>query len=92
MTRILGPWDFEASGYENASVFGEASGNNLMMHSQSNFNLNDLIYDNLSSKKKFHFVKLLAMGLTNLVPDMTNLETHLAKRCLGQPSHQPDQT
>ena len=51
-----------ASGYENASVFGEASGNNLMMHSQSNCNLNDLIYDNLSNKKKYYFCQAPGHG------------------------------
>ena len=37
-------------------------------------------------------VKLLALALTNLVLDQTNLVTNLAKQSLGQPRHQPDQT
>ena len=37
-------------------------------------------------------VKLLALALTNLVLDLANLVTNLAKRSLGQPSHKPDQT
>ena len=43
-------------------------------------------------RRNITFVKLLAMALNNMVPDMANLETNLAKPCLGQPSHQPDQT
>ena len=35
-------------------------------------------------------VKLLALALTNLVLDLANLVTNLAKQ--SQPSHQPDQT
>ena len=37
-------------------------------------------------------VKLLALALTNLVPDLANLVTNLAKQSLGQPRHQTDQT
>ena len=33
------------------------------------------------------FVKLLALALTNLVLDMANLVTNLAKPSLVQPSH-----
>ena len=38
------------------------------------------------------FVKLLApaLALTNLVLDLVNLVTNLAKPSLGQPSHQPE--
>ena len=39
-------------------------------------------------------VKLLALAfaLTNLVLDLVNLVTNLAKSSLGQPSQQPEQT
>ena len=37
-------------------------------------------------------VKHLALALTNLVLDLANLVTNLAKQRLGQPNHQPDQT
>ena len=33
------------------------------------------------------FVKLLALALTNLVHDLINLVTKLAKQSLGQPHH-----
>ena len=38
------------------------------------------------------FVKLLAMALTNLVLDLANLVTNLAKPRLWSPSHRADQT
>ena len=38
------------------------------------------------------FVKLLALALTNLVLDMANLVTNLAKPSHSSPSHQADQT
>ena len=37
-------------------------------------------------------VKLLALALTNLVPDLATLVTNLAIQSLGQPRHQTDQT
>ena len=43
-------------------------------------------------KCKQTIVKLLALALTNLVPDLANLVTNLAKQSLGQPRHQTDQT
>ena len=36
------------------------------------------------------FVKLLALALTNLVLDMANLVTNLAKQSLSQAIHIPD--
>ena len=46
------------------------------------------IYEVLFDK----IVKLLALALTNLVLDLANLVTNLAKPSLDRPGHQPDQT
>ena len=37
-------------------------------------------------------VKLLALALTNLVLDLANLVTNLAKQSLGQPHHHSEHT
>ena len=39
-----------------------------------------------------YIVKLLGLALTNLVHDLANLVTNLAKQSHGQPRHQPHQT